>query len=444
MKRYAMDSLKRWKNSADRKPLMIYGARQVGKTWLMKEFGRAEFGNTLYVSFDKNERARQIFGEDIDPRYIVSRLENDFDTQIDPRRTLLIFDEIQECQRAKDALKYFCENAPEYHVVAAGSFLGVATGKFPVGQVNTLTVRPMSFYEFLEAIGRSRLLGALMGLDSKMILGMSQTASELLRAYFYVGGMPKAVQAYADTGDIRKTRELQEEMLDGYRGDFSKHIKGSDIPKVRMLWDTIPAHLAKEKKKFVYKEVKTGGRASEFENAMNWLENTGLVHRVSRTQHAKMPLLANLEREHFKIFMADIGLLCAHSGVDVKTLAQPEINIFDNFRGALTEQFVLQELKALLPKAPILYWANERGHSEVDFVFQYEGEIIPIEAKSSENARAKSLKAYMDAEKPARALRTSLKNFGAKDNLISVPLYMMGSLLEILDGKQGGGKGGAV
>jgi len=431
MKRYAMESLKAWKCSAGRKPLMLYGARQVGKTWLMQEFGRTEFKEVLYINFDKNAKAKRIFGENIEPGYIIPQLENEFEKKIYPKDTLLIFDEIQESQRAKDSLKYFNEDAPEYHVIAGGSFLGVASGKFPVGQVDKLTIYPMSFYEFLEAIGRKQLVDTLHGLDSRMIMGLSHTATELLKIYFYVGGMPAAVRTYAETKDIHKVREVQNGILDDYKGDFSKHIRAVDIPKVRMLWDSIPVHLAKEKKKFIYKEIKTGGRATEFENAMDWLVNTGLVYKVMRTETAKMPLLTYQQRDIFKLFMLDVGLLCAHSGVDIKTLLQPGANIFDDFKGAVTEQFVLQELKALTAN-PILYWVNEKGHSEIDFVLQYNGEIIPIEAKSSENARAKSLKVYMDMEKPAHAVRTSLRNYGTQDNLYSVPLYMMGSFFYII------------
>ncbi len=431
MERYAMKAFKDWKHSAERRPLVVYGARQVGKTWLMQEFGRTEFKNVLYLNFDKDARARQIFGEDIDAHYLISLLENNFEIKIDPKNTLLIFDEIQESQRAKDSLKYFNEEAPEYHIVAAGSFLGVATGKFPVGQVDKLTIYPMSFYEFLEAIGRKQLVSTLRELNSGMIKGLSGLAEKLLKIYFYVGGMPKAAKTYADTEDMHKVRKVQDDILDDYKGDFSKHIKGVDIPKVRMLWDSIPTHLAKEKKKFIYKEIKSGGRAAEFENAMDWLVNTGLVYKVMRTETAKIPLLTYQQRDIFKLFMLDIGLLCAHSKVDIKTFLQPDANIFDDFKGALTEQFVLQELKNLTTN-PILYWANEKGHSEIDFVLQYNGEIVPIEAKSSENERAKSLKVYMDMEKPAHAVRTSLRNYGIKNNLYSIPLYMMGSFLDIV------------
>ena len=430
MVRYIMKSFKKWKKSAMRKPLLVYGARQVGKTWLMKEFGRTEFKNTLYLSFDTNEKARRIFGENIAPDYIISRLENDFAIKIDPQNTLLIFDEIQEWQRAKDSLKSFNEDAPQYHIVAAGSFLGVAAGKFPVGQVDMLTVYPLSFYEFLEAVGRKRIVDAFRGMDFARV--SPDTAIELLRAYFYVGGMPAAVRAYAETGDMRQVREIQNYILQSYKGDFSKHISGIDIPKVCMLWDSIPVHLVKEKKKFIYKEIKTGGRAAEFENAMDWLVHTGLVYKVMRTENAKMPLVGYQQRDIFKLFALDVGLLAAQCGVETKTFMQTEADIFSGFKGALTEQFVLQELKTLLPHAPILYWANEKGHSEVDFVLQHDGEIIPIEAKSSENARAKSLKVYMEMEKPARAVRTSLRNYGAKDNLLSIPLYMMGSFAEIV------------
>jgi len=428
-----MESLKKWKTSKWRKPLLVYGARQVGKTWLMKEFGRTEFKNFLYLNFDDEEKVRNIFGANITPGYIISRLENDFAIKIDPQHTLLIFDEIQECQRAKDSLKYFNEDAPQYHIVAAGSFLGVATGKFPVGQVDMLTVYPMSFYEFLEAIGRKNLVDKLRELDPEIIIGFSDMVKDLLKIYFYVGGMPRVVQIYAETKDIHKVREIQNHIIKSYKGDFSKHIMATDIPKVRMLWESIPVHLAKEKKKFLYKEIKVGGRAAEFENAMDWLIQTGLVYKVMRTENALLPLLAYQQRDIFKLFSLDIGLLCAQTNVDVRTLLQPEADIFEQFRGALTEQFVLQELKASAKQVPILYWANETGHSEIDFIIQYDGDIIPIEAKSAENTRAKSLKVYMEKEKPARAVKTSLKNYGIKDNLYSVPLYMMGSFFEILD-----------
>jgi len=431
MERYLINNLKKWKNSKNRKPLILWGARQVGKTWLMKEFGRKEYKDVVYLNFDKNEKDRRFFTENVSPGLIVAQLENEFNMVIDPQNTLLIFDELQECQRAKDSLKYFNEDAPQYHVIAAGSYLGVSGGKFPVGQVDMLTLYPMSFFEFLEAVGRKRLVDTFRTLDCALINGLSGLAGELLKTYYYTGGMPAAVSVYTETQNLHKVREVQESILESYKSDFSKHIKGTDIPKVRMLWDSIPVHLGKEKKKFIYKEIKTGGRAAEFENAMDWLVHTGFVHKVTRTETARLPLLAYQQRDIFKLFMLDIGLLCAESKVDIKTFLQPDADIFGVFLGALTEQFVLQELKTITTN-PILYWTNEKGHSEIDFILQHENEIIPIEAKSSENARAKSLKVYMEMEKPKYAVRTSLRNFGVTGNLFSIPLYMMGLFFEII------------
>ncbi|GHU08391.1 ATPase [Spirochaetia bacterium] len=439
MKRYALESLKAWKNSQGRKPLILWGARQVGKTWLMMEFGRTEYKSIVYLNFDADKKLQNLFGDNISPKVIIPLLENVFDKKIVPGETLLIFDEIQECQRAKDALKYFNEEAGEYHIIAAGSFLGVTAGKFPVGQVDMLWLYPMTLYEFLEAAGRENLVSLLRKLDKDLITGISSTVTELLKIYSFVGGMPSAVAAFVEhpakfpleAKALRRVRENQVYILESYRGDFSRHIRGTDILKVRMLWDSIPVHLAKEKKKFVYKEVKTGGRAAEFENAMDWLVNTRLVYRIARTGTPKIPLAAYQDREIFKLFVVDIGLLCAQTGIDIKTLLYPDSDIFDDFNGALTEQFVLQELKAVTGN-PILYWANEKGHSEVDFIVQHENEIIPIEVKSDRRTKSKSLNVYINEYKPAHAVRTSLKNYGKENNLYSIPLYLISSVIDII------------
>ncbi|MCL2067558.1 MAG: ATP-binding protein [Treponema sp.] len=431
MKRYALEALKNWKNSKNRKPLILYGARQVGKTWLLKEFGQTEYEQIVYVNFDDDEQMSSFFQKDLEPVRIINALESRFNVNIIPEKTLIIFDELQECQRAKDSLKYFNENAPQYHIVTAGSFLGVAAGKFPVGQVNSLTLYPMSFYEFLEAIGHEKLAEAIKSLDLPLLESLSDLLINMLKTYFYIGGMPAAVDCYAQSQSLNKVRDIQKEILNNYKNDFTKHILPHDIPKVRMLWDSIPVHLAREKKKFIYSDIKTGGRASEFENAMDWLVNTGLVYKVPRTLSPKLPLARDQVREAFKLFMLDIGLLCAITNVDLTAFYEADPKIFHDFHGAITEQYVCQELKATCDN-PLFYWGRDKGAAEVDFIMQYKNEIIPIEVKSERNTQSKSLKVYMEEYNPKTAVRISLKNMGRNNALHSVPLYMIGSLFEVL------------
>lgn len=433
MTRYLLESLKKWKKAANRRPLILFGARQTGKTWLMKEFGRAEYAKTVYVNFDDNPELGDYFLKDLDTRRIISSLSYYGKTEIHPDDTLIIFDEIQECQRAKDSLKYFCENAPGYHIIAAGSFLGVASGKFPVGKVDRLTLYPMTFFEFLEAIGREKLVYTIKNQEAPLIETLSGLFQDLLRTYFYVGGMPLAVSEYVKTQDMGEVRRIQNDIIGDYKNDFSKHIKATDIPKVRMLWDSIQVHLAREKKKFIYKDIKTGGRASEFENAMDWLIHTGLVYKIPRILEPKIPLSRNEEREAFKLFMLDVGLLCAKANVDMTSFFAGNTKIFCDLNGALAEQYVCQELTAAMQN-PLYYWGRDKGMAEVDFIIQYRNEIIPIEVKSAFNKRSLSLDVYMDLIKPKIAVRTSMRNFGCTSlgygSLFSIPLYMIGSLAE--------------
>jgi len=431
MKRYAYIDLLKWKTSLRRKPLILYGARQVGKTWLLKEFGKAEYKSALYMNFDTNREFHQYFGDNISPQNIITSLENHFKEKISPTDTLLIFDEIQECQRAKDALKYFHEDAPQYNIAAAGSFLGIAEGKFPVGQINEITLYPLSFYEFLEAIGDTRLVDTLHSRDATLTKNIHGLLTSKLKEYFYVGGMPEAVKTFVETNDLNAVREVQEAILNNYKGDFSKHIKGVDIPKVRMLWDSIPIHLSKEKKKFIYKEVKSGGRASEFENALDWLINTGLVYRIAKTTEPKLPLASYAEREAFKLYMLDVGLLSAKSGLNIKTFYQSNHEVFKEFKGAITEQYVLQEIKTL-DRIPVFYWGNTTGKAEVDFILQYDDGIVPVEVKSDLNKKSYNLNVYREIYKPKQAIRTSLNNFGIDKELYSIPLYRIKSFKEVL------------
>ena len=431
MNRNIIKSLISWKNSQERKPLILWGARQVGKTWLLKEFGKSEYKNMVYLNFDDNPRLADYFVQNLDTARIIGALESHFNLKITPDDTLIIFDELQECQRAKDSLKYFNENAPQYHIASAGSFLGVAGGKFPVGQVNSLTVYPMSFYEFLQALGRNNLVEAILGKDRALLESLSGLLTDMLKTYFYVGGMPAAVNVFVQTGDLLKVREAQNEILRDCKNDFSKHIEPQDIAKVRILWESIPVHLAREKKKFVYKDVKIGGRASEFENALNWLVNTGLVYKIARTLTPKLPLMRDQEREAFKLFMLDVGLLCAKTNIDISSFYINEPKIFDDFYGALTEQYVCQTLKTS-SENPLFYWGRDKGAAEIDFIMQYRSEIVPIEVKSGKRTQSKSLKVYMEEYHPKMAVRTSLQNLGFDGILHSIPLYMIESLNNIL------------
>jgi predicted AAA+ superfamily ATPase len=434
MTRIGIEKLVAWKNKHNRMPLMINGARQVGKTWLMQEFGRTEYKNTLYINFDKDDKAKEIFASNLNPKRIMSELALKFDTNITPDETLIIFDEIQECDRALVSLKYFCEDAPEYHVVSAGSLLGVAIHQgdsFPVGKVDMLNLYPMNFAEFLDAVDEKRYHTIVEKHDWALFSVIENDLIRLLKHYYYIGGMPKAVLTYIETGDLNEVRRVQEDILTSFRADFSKHVNTPSIPKIGMLWESVPAQLAKEKKRFVFRDMKAGARSSQFEDALWWLEQVGLIYKVNRVPTAMLPLTAYQEREAFKLYMVDVGLLSAQAGLTIQNLAEPNAELFSHFKGALTEQYVLQELKTFKDGRFIFYWANDKGKAEVDFLMQHEGEIIPIEAKASVNLQAKSLKAYIDYYAPKMAVRTSLARYGRNKNLYDIPLYLIGQLQQI-------------
>ena len=434
MKRSIWYDLLAWKTSPDRKPLLLQGARQSGKTWLMQEFGKNEYKNFVYVNFENTPNMRAHFEHDLKPERLIAMLSAEYNEEILPEKTLLIFDEIQECNRALNSLKYFEETAPQYHIIAAGSFLGVAMHPgftFPVGKVDRLTLYPLSFYEFLDAVDEGRMLEAAKSLDNNLIQGLAPKFIELLRLYFYTGGMPRPVSAYIQRNDLNEVRRIQTEILADYRSDFTKHITPPNIPKVGMIWDSIPVHLGREKKKVIYKEIKKGGRASEFENAMQWLTDTGLVYKTSRVTLPRIPLVAHAEKDNFKLYMLDIGLLSAKTEIKLKHFLNPDTSILGNYHGALTEQFVIQELKA--SGFSPYYWGRDKGEAELDFLLQCHGEIIPIEVKSGIRKRSKSLDVYRELYNPALSVRATLNNLGKTDkgtgaSLYSIPLYLIASL----------------
>ena len=430
MQRAITEELIRWKNKKNRKPLVLDGARQVGKTWLLKEFGRTNYKNTVYVNFDADRDVHAFFEKNLDPKKIVQNLEFRSGLTIEPAETLIIFDEIQECNRALVSLKYFCENAPEYHLAAAGSLLGVAIhsgDSFPVGKVQMLRLYPLNFAEFLEAVGETRHKRIIAEKRFDSLAALETDLIVRLKEYYFTGGMPAAAAAFAENRDTREVREIQRDIIINFEKDFSKHIHAPSIHKIGMIWNSIPGQLAREKKQFIYRDMKEGARASQFEDALYWLETTGLVYRVHKVETPLLPLAA-YKKDAFKLYPLDVGLLSAQAGLSSQNLAEPDPALFSHFRGALTEQFVLQELQAMNPKPQIFYWANDpkKGSAEVDFVIQHEGEIIPIEAKASINLKAKSLKAYMDYYQPAIALRTSLAQYGQNGNLYDIPLYAIG------------------
>jgi predicted AAA+ superfamily ATPase len=430
MRRNQFEDLERWKQSSPRKPLIIWGARQVGKTWLMKEFGRSQYRQCAYVNLESNSVLRNLFTVDFDIKRILTAVQIETGINIDPHDTLILFDEIQEAPGALTSLKYFYENAPEYHVIAAGSLLGVALMEgtsFPVGKLAFLDLRPLDFPEFIEAVEGKQLADLLKNKDWSLITGYKTRLIDLLRQYYFVGGMPEAVSTYARSHDLEAVREIQLGILAGYEKDFGKHPPRDIVPRIRMLWRSIPAQLAKENRKFIYGLVKEGARAREYEVALSWLIDCGLVYKVTNVTKPGIPLKAYEDAAAFKLYIVDIGLMSAMAGLDARTLLDGNL-LFGEFKGSLTEQFVLQQLMAK-KEAGIFYWSPEGARSEVDLVVQYKGKVIPLEVKATENLQAKSLKVYCQKYKPEIAIRTSLSDYRKEDWMINVPLYAISEAL---------------
>lgn len=424
MKRYAMKNLLEWKNNPHHKPLILQGARQVGKTWLMKEFGKQYFEKTAYFIFEKNTLLQDIFKVDLNPDRILEALSILAGFKITPQ-TLILFDEIQECPEAITALKYFQEQKPEYYIIAAGSLLGVALHKglsFPVGKVSFLTLYPLSFYEFLDAMGESIMAEHLEKGDFKLLSAFHDKLMMLLKKYFFIGGMPAVVSDFAINQDFQNVRILQNEILISYQDDFSKHMPKNELAKVRLLWQSIPSQLAKENKKFVYGKIQKGSRAKEYENAIAWLEACGLIHKINRISKPDLPLNAYKDVSVFKLFMVDIGLLSAMSSLDAKTLLDKN-EIFEEFKGALTEQYVLQQLVNYSEKLVLSYWSNESYTNELDFIVQYNNNVIPVEVKAGTNLQSKSLKFFIEKYHPKQAIRFSAATFKENDIITDCPLY---------------------
>ena len=422
--RNAMGDLYRWKQKKNKKPLIIRGARQVGKTWLMREFGKEAFAKTIYVNFDNNPPMRELFSADMKIERIITGLELYSGQKIDAENTLLIFDEVQEVPQALTALKYFNETAPEYKIICAGSLLRVALHQgtsFPVGKVEFLDLYPLSFTEFLRAMRKDAYVELLEKGDFQMANTFKQDFTDLLKYYYYVGGMPEVMQAFADNRDFNEAREIQQRILAAYEQDFSKHAPSDVVPRIRMLWNSIPAQLTKENKKFIYGLIKEGARAKEYELAMLWLTDCGLVHKVHRVTAPNLPLKVYEDLRAFKLFLVDVGLLSCMARLRQDTLIVGN-ELFMEFKGALTEQYVLQQLKTLKGIEPY-YWTNDRGNAEIDFVIDNGSEVIPIEVKAEVNLQAKSMKTYKERFQPTRSIRTSMAEYKDEGWLLNLPLW---------------------
>ncbi len=432
MYRTAFEKLCKWKERENRKPLIIEGARQVGKTWLMKEFGKQAYKDTVYINFDSNSKMSELFGADLNIDRLIMGIEIYIGRKINPNNTLLIFDEVQEIPRALSSLKYFYEDAPQYNIVCAGSLLGIALHEgtsFPVGKVEFLRLYPLSFREFLMAVAGERYVELLDKCDYDMVKAFKHIYIDALKQYYFVGGMPEAVQSFVQNKDFKEVRDIQKRILMAYEQDFSKHAPIEIVPKIRMLWNSIPSQLAKENKKFIYGLVREGGRAKEYETAIMWLGDCGLVHKVGRVNAAKVPLKAYEDLKAFKLFIVDIGLLGCMMGLHQSVLLDGN-ELFIEFKGALTEQYVCQQL-ITLEDLNIYYYTNDRGSCEVGFVIDTGEKIVPIEVKAETNLKAKSLRTYCEKFSPDIAVRTSMSDYKKEDWLVNLPLYAIEEIMQV-------------
>ena len=431
MQRDFIQNLIEWKDSKRRKPLILTGVRQCGKTYLLKEFGSEYFDNFCYINFESAGKYSAIFEYDYDVKRILREIELAENVKITAGKTLLIFDEIHECPKAITSLKYFCENLQELHLVCAGSLLGVAIKKenisFPVGKVNRMQLYPMSFKEYLQAVGEGKYIELFNDWNINREIPELYTVplERHLKNYYIVGGMPEAVKEFAESGDYAEVAKIQDEILSDYSDDFSKHAPISEIEKIRMIWDSIPKQLAKENNKFVFSHVKEGKRAHELEAALQWLKNSGLVHLVELVQNAELPLSSNADSTYFKVYMADSGLLCRRLGLSYKNILE-ENTALSTFKGAITENYVLQEL---IVQNKVPYFWRSGNTAELDFLFEEDGNVIPVEVKAATNTQAKSFKQFCKKYQNKTGFKLSLKNIAENDcegtNAVNLPLYLL-------------------
>jgi uncharacterized protein len=431
MIRSIVNNLLLWKNKPKRKPLILQGARQVGKTYALKQFGALHYSNVIYVNFEKNVTLKNLFIDDYDVKRIVDTIQIEMGDTINEHTTLLIFDEIQEATGGLTSLKYFCEDAPNIHIIAAGSYLGISIQQgvsFPVGKVDFMKMYPLSFHEFLQALGHLNLAKALENYKWDIIKNLHEKLVQYLRLYYFIGGMPEVVKNYIDNKNFNDTRSLQQAILDGYERDFGKYAPADILPKMRLVFQNIISQLAKENKKFIYSKLKPGAKASQYELALHWLSDAGIVFKAALINKPSVPLNAYGDGDGFKLFFVDVGLLAAMGNVD-PTILVDKTTIITQFKGALTEQYVAQQL---LPQTSLFYWNAERAMASLDFVIQKAQNIIPIEVKAEENLKAKSLKSYMERYSPAKAIKISMSLYSKNQNLENWPLYAAHVLYDAL------------
>lgn len=428
MKRDIYNKLLQWKNDSNRKPLIITGARQVGKTWIMREFGKNEYANVVYINCDNEKRIETLLSEDYNIDRILLGLQAISGVNIKSDKTLIIFDEIQQIPRGLHLLKYFYEENPEYHVMVAGSLLGITLNQgvsFPVGKVDIMEMNPMNFNEFLEAMGQEQLLKVLDSNDWKLIDILSSKYIELLRQYYFVGGMPEAVYSYCKDKNLAQVRNIQNNILKAYRNDISKHATKSESVKIGQVLDSLPSQLSKENKKFIYGVIKTGARAAEYELAIQWLIDAGIVHKVNRIKEAKMPLKFYEDISAFKLFLLDVGLFACMCDVPASEMLVGN-NVFVEYKGAFAEQYVLQQLVCQNVKP--YYWSSEKTPSEIDFVIQKDNKIIPIEVKAEVNVKARSLRQFITNNPELKAVRFSMLGYAEQDWMTNIPLYYISAI----------------
>ena len=422
MKRKIYKDLLKWKENKQRKPLIINGARQVGKTWILKEFGKNEYENVAYINCDNNQTVKAMF-TDYDTERMIRVFSALSGERIVPGKTLLIIDEIQEAPMAMTALKYFCENAPGYHVAAAGSLLGLSVHEgtgYPVGKTDEINLYPLSFKEFLLANNKDILYEQIENHRWEELSLISEPLKDLLRQYYFVGGMPEAVSYYTESNDLQGTRSIQKRIIDDYDRDFSKHIPANQLSKVRMVWESIPSQLAKENKKFTYSALKKGGRAKEFEEAIQWLSNAGLAHKVNKVAKLAMPLKHYEEADAFKLYINDMGLLGAMADVPAKQILVDN-HIFTEYKGSFTEQYIIQQ--ALSCKVKPYYYTNDNSSVEIDMVIQTD-DVHPVEIKAEENVKSKSLKSVIQKNPLLKGWRFSMQGYKDQDWMVNIPLYL--------------------
>ncbi|MBQ0063271.1 MAG: ATP-binding protein [Prevotella sp.] len=426
MERKVLGQLLDWKNSKRRKPLVIEGARQVGKTWAVREFGKRHYKNLAYINFEEAKHLQGLFVQDYDTDRILRAIRTQCGVPCDAGKTLIFLDEIQEAKGGLTALKYFQENCPEQHIIVAGSLLGISLHKgvsFPVGKVNFLQMHPMNFIEFLEAVGEGMLASAIETKDLDTMALFHDKLTNRLKEYYFVGGMPEAVQAFADDAEWNEIRDIQHEIQKGYEDDFSKHAEGALVERLRQVWHSVPSQLSRENKKFVFGLVREGARAREYEMALQWMFDAGILHQVNGVTKPGIPLSTYRDEKAFKVFLVDVGLLSAMSGLDARTLLHGS-DVFTEFKGALTEQYVFQQLNE---KHELYYWSKDNSRQEVDLLMQHDNALLPIECKAEENLKAKSLKSFIDDQNIQRAIKVSMKPYhDSGEVIVNVPLYMVG------------------